>query len=315
MNIFERMFSGNTFKTKYPLLDKYVTDSTIRENLVKNQEFNKKYINNEFLIEAFVKELDRHFDKDTAYKIIKESIFFMPEITLQSFITSYLNSNEVTKANADVLKFYKTNSQYGIESTKYIEANGIITNRSFKEVPAKILNDKFRNLNTKDYSFGETKLNDIYESLSYQEKSLLISIMENNTFEIFNDIYDTRLEKFNIETHFNLKTLLNLLINCEVDTAILNKEVISNIGEDNILFLSYSLFNMNYGASASRIIKHYISNKKFDLIIALINKGLINKLENFTIENVKNVEDEDLIKVLSKKINNMEYSYDNKNVA
>ena len=302
MDVFKRMFSGNTFKSKYPLLDKYITDSNVRDNLLKNHDLFRKYKLNETLIKAFVFELDKHFDKETIYKIIIDTIFAMPDVTLKSFIQSYLNSDEVTKSNSDVVKFYKKISQYGIDSTKYIEKNGIITNRTFKEIPNKVLDERFRNANANNYIFNNVPINNVYNSLSYGEKLLLIDLLETNTFFNIISIYDKKLEKYKINNHFDLKTLLGLLITSEINSVILNQDTISKVGEDNILFLSYTIFGMNFGQSVTRIIKYYISVEKYDLITKLVTKGLIPSLEGLSIQDIKNVDDKDLLRLLEKKM-------------
>jgi hypothetical protein len=303
MNVFDRMFSGNKFKSKYPLLDKYVIDSSVRDNLLKNQDLFRKYKSNETMIKAFVFELDKHFDKETIYKIIRDSIFTMPDITLSSFIESYLNSDEVTKSNSDVIRYYKKISQYGVDSTKYIEKNGIITNRSFKEVPNEVLTERFNTANVNDYMFNGIRISRVFDSLSYNEKMLLLDLLENGIYNSFNTIYDLKLEKYNIHNHFDIKTLLGLLITNEIDTEILNKDVISKVGEDNLLFLSYMIFGMNFGQSVTRIIKYYISKGKYELISTMIVKGLIPALEGLSIQDIKNVDDQDLLRLLDKKMN------------
>ena len=302
MDVFKRMFSGNTFKNKYPLLDKYITDSSVRDNLLKNHDLLRKYKTNETLIKVFIFELDKHFDKETIFNIIRDTIFAMPDVTLKSFIQSYLNSDEVTKSNTDVVKYYKKISQYGVDSTKYIEQNGIITNRTFKEIPNKVLDERFRNANSNDYDFNGIKLNEYYNYLSYGEKVFLIDLLENNLFDSFITIYDKKLDKYNINNRFDLKTLLSMLITSEINGVILNKEVISKIGEDNILFLSYMIFGMNFGQSVTRIIKYYISIGKYELINNMIVKGFIPALEGLSIQDIKNVEDKDLLRLLEKKM-------------
>ena len=302
MDVFKRMFSGNTFKSKYPLLDKYITDSNVRDNLLKNHDLLRKYKLNETLIKAFVFELDKHFDKETTYKIIIDTIFAMPDVTLKSFIQSYLNSDEVTKSNSDVVKFYKKISQYGIDSTRYIEKNGIITNRTFKEIPNKVLDERFRNANTNDYVFNNIKIKDTYESLSYGEKIFLIDLLENNLFEDLITIYDKKLDKYKISNRFDLKTILSLLISSEINGIILNKESIDKIGEDNILFLSYMIFGMNFGQSVTRIIKYYISVGKYELINKIVVKGLTPALEGLSVQDIKNVDEKDLLRLLEKKM-------------
>ncbi len=303
MNVFDRMFSGNKFKSKYPLLDKYVVDSNVRDNLLKNEFVLNQYKSNETLIKAFLFELDKHFDKDTIYNIIRDSIFTMPTETLKSFISAYLASDEVTKSNSDVIRYYKKISHNGIDSTKYIESHGIITNRTFKDVPLKALKERFNAANSNDYSFNNVKISSIYESLSYAEKVLLIDILESDIFNSFNTIYDLKLEKYNIHNHFDLKTLLGLLVTNEIDTNILNKDVISKIGEDYILFLSYMIFGMEFGQSVTRIIKYFISINKIELIQTMIGKGFIPALEGLSIQDIKNVDDKFLLKLLEKKMN------------
>jgi hypothetical protein len=227
----------------------------------------------------------------------------MPDITLSSFIESYLNSDEVTKSNSDVIRYYKKISQYGVDSTKYIEKNGIITNRSFKEVPNKVLTERFNTANVNDYMFNGIRISRVFDSLSYNEKMLLLDLLENGIYNSFNTIYDLKLEKYNIHNHFDIKTLLGLLITNEIDTEILNKDVISKVGEDNLLFLSYMIFGMNFGQSVTRIIKYYISKGKYELISTMIVKGLIPALEGLSIQDIKNVDDQDLLRLLDKKMN------------
>ncbi len=302
MSVFDRMFSGNKFKSKYPLLDKYVTDYGVRDNLLRNNDLYRKYKSNETLIKAFVFELDKHFDKETIFSIIRDTIFAMPDVTLKSFITSYLNSDEVTKSNMDVVKYYKKISQYGVDSTRYIEKNGIITNRTFKEIPNKILDDRFKTANANNFVFNNVPISKVYETLSYGEKIFLIDLLETDTFFNIISIYDKKLDKYNINNRFDLKTLLNLLISAEINTTILNNNVISKIGEDNILFLSYMIFSMNFGQSVTRIIKYYISVGKYELINSLIVKGYIPALEGLSIQDIKNVDDQDLLRLVEKKM-------------
>ena len=66
--------------------------------------------------------------------------------------------------------------------------------------------------------------------------------------------------------------------------------------------LSYMIFGMNFGQSISRLVKYYISKGKYELISTLIIKGYIPALEGLSIQNVKNVADEDLLRLLEKKM-------------
>ena len=67
-----------------------------------------------------------------------------------------------------------------------------------------------------------------------------------------------------------MSKFLDAVISNDIDTEILNKDVISKVGEDNILFLSYMIFGMNFGSSVTRIVKYYLQQKKHDLVITLI---------------------------------------------
>jgi hypothetical protein len=63
------------------------------------------------------------------------------------------------------------------------------------------------------------------------------------------------------------------------------------------------IFGMNFGQSVNRIIKYYISKGKYELISTMIVKGLIPALEGLSIQDIKNVDDQDLLRLLDKKMN------------
>ena len=63
------------------------------------------------------------------------------------------------------------------------------------------------------------------------------------------------------------------------------------------------IFGMEFGQSVTRIIKYYISINKIELIQTMIGKGFIPALEGLSIQDIKNVDDKFLLKLLEKKMN------------
>lgn len=133
------MKKKNSFDKKFPLFVKYFTDATIQNNMTDNADLLRKYNAYSESIEFFLKELDKRFDIDTIKRIIVEAIIKLPDSIMVSLITSYLNSSEEAKLNPDFIAYYNKTSNMGKASVEYIERYGLITDRSFKDIPKKQL--------------------------------------------------------------------------------------------------------------------------------------------------------------------------------
>ena len=175
------MIRSNSFEKKYSILVPFIVDTNIRNNMLNNKDLLNKYERNNSLIKAFVTELSNRFDNETVRKIIIDTIFKLPEELLVSFITAYLNSDEVTKSNSNCLSFYNKTLVYGKEVVKYIEENGIVSNRDYKNLPKVIIDKKFNDIILKQViTYGGENVLMMREPLTIQEKSLLITFIESN---------------------------------------------------------------------------------------------------------------------------------------
>lgn len=247
----------NNFSKKYPLFDKYIKDENMRINMCKNQDLMRKYNNNTCTIEIYIKELERIFDVETISDFIKKVILNLPDNVMISFITSYLNSKDSVKANMDVLSYYNKIAMFGIESIKYMEENGIITDRTYKEIPnrAKLkrikddeeqrkkieeeLTDEYNKIKTGNEYFHEVSLDKIYSSLDIEEKIYINDILKNNTYTIVSNIFD----RFN----YSLKQVIDLLLKNNIDLTIINPKVIKHFSEYEMTILLFLI--IDYGNS------------------------------------------------------------------
>ena len=129
----------NAFVKKYSLLDRYIIDETIRNNMLANKDLFRKYEENQELIRIFLIELESRFDVSDIETIIMETIFKYPDEILKSFITAYLNSSLDVKNKKDCYNDFKKIMFMGNDVIRYVSRNGIITSRNYKKKPEKII--------------------------------------------------------------------------------------------------------------------------------------------------------------------------------
>lgn len=265
------MIRNNSFEKKYSLLAPFIKNPTVRNNMLSNRDLYEKYLNNYFLIKAYLNELKNRFDDETINNLIIEVIFKLPDELLKSFITAYLNSSEVTKSNPNALVFYKKSLEYGSDSIKFIEENGIITNREYKNLPKIIVDKKFTDLTTKGiYTYNNQNVLLYENSLSLQEKSLLNTFLESDNLRVLDEVF---------RDYLDLKKVLAYLNATGINTNIINKKNLELIGSRNLLFISMVNFSMlgdNNLKNNIENIKLIINNKRLDLINALVENNLLS---------------------------------------
>lgn len=251
------LMKKNIFSKKYPLFDKYINDENMRINMCKNQDLMRKYNNNTFTIEIFIKELERIFDVETIADFIKKVILNLPDNVMISFITSYLNSKDSAKANMNVLSYYNKTAMFGIESIKYMEEHGIITDRTYKEIPNKAklkkiaddeeqrkrldeeLNKEYNEIKTGNEIYQGDSLDNIYTTLTVEEKIYLNDLLKNNMFYAISKMFS----RFN----YSLKQIINLLLKNNIDLTIINPKVVNYFSEYELTILIYLI--IDYGNS------------------------------------------------------------------
>lgn len=265
------MIRNNSFEKKYSLLAPFIKNPTVRNNMLSNRDLYEKYLNNYFLIKAYLNELKNRFDDETINNLIIEVIFKLPDELLKSFITAYLNSSEVTKSNPNALVFYKKSLEYGSESIKFIEENGIITNREYKNLPKIIVDKKFTDLTIKGiYTYNNQNVLLYENSLSLQEKSLLNTFLESDNLRVLDEVF---------RDYVDLKKVLVYLNATGINTNIINKKNLELFGSRNLLFISMVNFSMlgdNNLKDNIENIKLILNNKRLDLVNALVENNLLS---------------------------------------
>ena len=285
------MITNYIFAVRFPLLSNIIFDEQTKKNLNKNKYFIKKYQSHEEIIDVFIREINNRFDKETIYTFINEVIIKYPEELMVSFITSYLNSEEYVKSDTDVLNNYKKILNQGTETVKYVEEKGIVTSFELKEVPENIIEERFNSLSTGAESFKGAKLKSLYQGLNTCEKEYVNQLLETKSFDL--------LDKLFVNYNSSFKSLINVLINSDIDKEILNHDVIKSFNSDNhFIYLTYMLYEIEDSSIAIKNIKKIIKADRYDLLIDLINENLIAGLNKIDIEDINVIEKDDLFRYL-----------------
>lgn len=210
----------NTFKFKYPLLYPYIKDDSIIDKLMTNDSIYNIYIRHENLLKYFILELKNNFDDIFISNIIVELFNKYPENLIESFMCAYLNSNDLIKKSHDISLMFIKLMENNTREFNYIVENGL-ENLKKDNITTESLNKTFINLNN-NLEFNGFKLEYIWDFLNNNEKQLLISILENNCY----DLFTLSLENIN----FGLKNILNGLCRCNIKYTLFTKDVYDKLG-------------------------------------------------------------------------------------
>lgn len=268
-------FKKTSFEKEYPLLSKYFSDFNIRQNMLENADLKRKYIKYENTIESFIFELEKRFDLNTINKILLDSVIKLPDEILESLIISYLNSDEATKSNSEFIMYYNKTSNLGIDSINYVEKNGLITNRSFKDIPSIAIDQKYKELKTGNEIFKYELLSDVYDILAFNEKKLIVSLLENNSFALLEKIFES--------SDASLKTILSILIKKGITGDLINGTLISNLGSLHLILMIYMLIEADNTTGIINNLNKLIKLNKFDLIKNIIDENLLLVLGSINI--------------------------------
>lgn len=282
-----------TFDKKYPLFAKYITDSEVQYNMMENADLFRKYEAYSESIALFLFELDKRFDVETIKGIIVEAIIKLPDEIMISLITSYLNSDEAAKGNPEFIAFYNKTSNLGIASVNYIEKNGLVTNRSYKDIPNVALDALYNDKRTGYEMFKDVPLDDVYDTLSYTERKLVVDLICNNSFSLLDEIF----AKLNI----NLPVLIKILVNKNFDIEILNEKTVREINPYFVMILFCLIMDNEETFASIENIKNLCRDKRFELIRKVITENKLVVLGQIEYESISNLTDDEVIDLLEKK--------------
>lgn len=287
------MKKRTNFDKKFPLFVKYIQDPLMQSNMVDNADLLRKYDAYSETIEVFLKELDKRFDVYTVRNIIVEAIIKLPDSIMVSLITAYLNSNEEAKSNSEFITYYNRTSNMGMDCLDYIEKNGLITNRTFKDIPFKAIDLKYESVRSGAEQFNGVGLSEIYDTLSYDERKFIISLIEAKIVESFDDLF----EKF----QFSFKSLISILMLRGIDAGILNQQALNGLGSDHLLILVCLLLDNDDALPAIANIKELLRLGRFELLKLIINDNLLPLLARVDVSEFADKEDDLVIEELKKK--------------
>ena len=216
----------NAFTKKYSLLDKYVSDETVRNNMLTNKDLFRKYEENKELIRIFLVELESRFDVSDIETIVIETIFKYPDEILKSFITAYLNSSLEVKNKKDCYNDFKKIMFMGNDVIRYVSRNGIIVSRNYKNIPEKIIDEKYDELKSGIEMFHNELLETVFKTLSISKKEFIVSLLEKDSYSVFKECFE--------KTPYNLVAILNLVENLNIPSSLFYKSTCEKIGIEGI---------------------------------------------------------------------------------
>lgn len=281
------------FEKKYALFAPYVTDEATRDNMLHNEDLLNKYNNHLEEIEELIREIASRFDIETVFNLLKETVFKYPENVLESFMKAYKSSSEASKNNSEVVKFYNKTLHLGDECVRYIEDHGIITNRGYRDIPEKVLDEKYENINTEDITFKNEKLDEIYATLNLVEKRLLINLLNNDGLTLLGNLFAS--------VNVRLRYLLDILIAKGIGIEILNPELAKVYGEYELLCLLYAIFELQYPDIVIANVRYFIMNNRLSVLKVIVLGGALGTLNNYNIDTLRAMSDKDIFEDIMKK--------------
>lgn len=281
------------FEKKYPLFVPYVINEATRENMLTNEDLLRKY--NEHLddIQSFVVEIASRFDVETVFSLLQATVFKMPDEILLSFIKAYLKSNEAAKNNQDVIKFYNNILHLGEDSIHYIENHGIITNRTWRDIPEMVVDEEYNNYKKDNEVFKEEALSQVYGELNLKEKRLVVGLLKKEAFELVSSLFAS--------VDITLKHLISLLAAKGIDEDILNASVSAGIGEYNLLLLVFALFGSEYADTMVVNVRYLIQSERFELLRVLTSNNSLTSLNEYNVDMIRVMSDKQFVDEISKK--------------
>ena len=292
--MFTSMFAKTeTFETKYPLFVDIFSEPFIRQNMMNNEDLVRKYNANNAIIKTFIYELRKRFDIETVRKIVEDTILKFPDNLLITFVTSYLNSDEATKSNSDVVSYFKKtmnlpkNSE---ECINYITENGIVASRKYKDLPNIVIDDKYKELRSDTYTYYEgkqnVKLDDVYYDLTYPERELVIDLLEKGSFDLLDPIF----ERFD----YSLRTVLSILTIKGIDSRIINHEVVDALTPYFTMLMILFIIETDKHFNVINNLIELINTSRWKMIKYLICYSLIDSLGDLSVIEVSSLNDEEL---------------------
>lgn len=286
--------NNNVFEKKYPLFNDYIKDETVRNNMLNNEELFERYKSYYNTIEVFIYTLKNNFDNETVAKFIIDIIVKEECEVMVSIMTSYLNSNVAVQANPNFVSYYKKILYLDLTddiTISYVEEEGIVTDRSYRELPNIALDKKFEELYTSSITYNNYDLKEVFPRLSIIEKKFVIKLLKINGFSKF----DTIFQKLNISFY----GLIKYLCHNKIPFMLFKNENVNIIGEYQVLLFCFKMFDIDANVKIIENINHLLISNRIELIKNLIDSLKFESLGIIPSNEIDRMSDEEVIKYLS----------------
>ena len=224
--------------------------------------------------------------------LIKEIRIKMPDELMVSVITAYLNSTEAVRSNANFLNFYNKTLHLGEDAVRYIEKNGIICSRKYLLIPGILIDERYNREKQGTETFKGKPLDELFFDLTYENKVIVMALIENSSFSILDLIFNS--------SNGSLNAILTAIRNQHLKVDIFNIDALDQLGEDNLRLLVYILMDMNYVDLALEHIKALLAQRRSTLLKSLIATRKIYYIYELTFEEITSLSDEEILKRLDK---------------
>ena len=273
--MFNKLFKTNSFDKLFPELVPYIKTDAERELLANDKDFIDKYQRNSIIISTFLFEVNKYYKNIEVKKLIKKYIISLDETRLVEVILLYLGLTEEDKEDRQFFIIY--DKKYHLEDKTEEQLN--------KEHD---IDRRYNNFKTGRETFNGISLDTLYNTCDYPERELINSIItQHGGWETFTSLFE---EKYKA----NFKQLLQLLNSALVDGEIINKEVQYNVGDEMFVELVFTLLS-NHNLEIAKHIKTLIKNKRYDLIINMIQDNLLGDVVFINTINQAELNDKELI--------------------
>ena len=274
-----KIFKTNSFDRLFPALMPYIKTDAEKQLLVSDKDFIDKYDRNSESITTFLYEVNKNYKNIEVKKMIKKYIISSSEKELREVILLYLNLNEEDKKDKSFFVYFD-------------ETHGLVEKTEEELNEEHRIDREYNNFKTGLETFHGIKLDELYQLCPYPERKLIISILKNKGgWEVFTHIFEQRY-------HANFKQLITLLTKALVDGDIMNEDVKLNLDkhkdDDYFEELVFQLLS-NHNLEIAKHIKTLIKNRRYDLIIDMIEDKLIGDEVFINTINQEELDAKDLI--------------------
>ncbi len=293
------MKKKSSFENKYPLLVPYIPNELIRENMTYNIGLEEKYKHTQELIERFICELSKYYDEEEVSDMLQETFLKLEESDFVSFINAYLHSCMEIKKNKECLFYFRKTLRLGKEAVSYIEKKGIIIGRKYMEIPLLVADLEYERYATGEENYKGKSLKEKFESLTLEQKGFLLPFVKEQDTFLLSILFSSFEEP--------LATLIEFLNHKNITHHMINKKSYNALGESLFIRLILLLLRQSTKELVDNV-GTLLEKERFSILSSLIQCGLLENLEEMSLEDLETLDDMQIMALLTKTKKNLKKS-------